>query len=146
MLDGGHTSDSSLLYFLKITISAWEKLMTFGRIACRSNRFVQRRVVSNEYRLGKGLVRASDDSYHVQTHKEHQKHSSNPRLHPRRASLCSTRSEPAHLAPGYLECIGELIRTVHFRTRPCERKSSSAKLLRMKGEMVTAESLVARRS
>lgn len=52
--------------------------------------------------------------------------------------------KPAHLAPGSLECIKELIRMVHFWTCPCERKSSSVRLLRTKGKLVTAESSVAR--
>jgi len=52
--------------------------------------------------------------------------------------------KPAHLAPGSFECIRELVRIVHFWTCPGERKSSSVRLLRTKGKLMTADASVVR--
>ena len=73
--------------------------------------------MSNGCGLGKGLIRVSKDSYHIQTHKEHRGHGGGPCLHTfiydaPCLALPDMTGKPAHLAPGSLECVEELIQMV----------------------------------
>ena len=78
--------------------------------------------------VGEGLVRASKGSYHVQTH----------------VAVLNSIDKPAHLASGSLGCIQRVDSNCPFLNVPLRRKSPSVRLLRTKGEFVTAESSVAR--